>query len=278
MFTGQRNKFFSQNAEASEAGQVKTELSEIDNPKEQSDDARNIIDDYPELEYFELYDKEINPEETDELGNASLGEDTDAMDVEDSVEENKEDNKTTVKSVNGLITLNGWDWYKNHKSEYRCCYQYNDNKRKIASMLMKTIWDLTKLKILNAAQFVCPLVLKDDSKVANEDNTPTHVALTITKSCKDSQGRKIKFMKVERKRKPPQHSNTIAICAKIIYDHYPADRLIEWFEFNKLMGVDKIMMYRYNISKNAQKVLDYYEINGFLETIEYDYPLKSELF
>lgn len=178
-------------------------------------------------------------------------------------------------NVRGIITFNGWEFFRNHKDDYYCCYKYPDNRRNVSPVLKKNIWDLTYLKIINAVQVICPLIPGNVINAGQNVKMPSQVALSATNVCRDTRKARIKYIKLEEKRDSPKGNNSIAVCSKIIYNDYPAGRLVEWFEFNKLMGVDKVMMFRFNVSREGQKVLDHYETEGFLETIEYDYPMKS---
>ena len=188
--------------------------------------------------------------------------------------DDKNDNKSI--DVRGIITFNGWEFFRSHDNSYHCCYKYENNRRSTSPMLKKNVFDLTFLKIINAIQVVCPLVPGNDLSPYASSETPIEVALSKTKVCRDTKQGRIKFIKLVKKTVSSKGNNSIAICSKIIYNHYPPSRLIEWFEFNKLMGVDKVMMFRYNVSKEGDIVLDYYEKTGFLETVEYDYPMKSK--
>ncbi|EDW78310.1 uncharacterized protein Dwil_GK16240 [Drosophila willistoni] len=44
-----------------------------------------------------------------------------------------------------------------------------------------------------------------------------------------------------------------------------SERLIEWFEMQRLMGATRIYAYMYDVHPSVQRVLDYYQHEGFLE-------------
>ncbi|XP_053379620.1 uncharacterized protein LOC123527009 [Mercenaria mercenaria] len=211
----------------------------------------------------------------------------------------------------GIITLNGWEGYQFAKARYYCCYRYDNNVTSVAvrernnhkvdkrkrktkhaekhtnqennsigikssPMLWKNIWNMHIFKIIKAAQFVCPLIPMESGGTvtmgsdANKNKFPTKVALSDKENCKNE--KILKYIDIERQ--PPRRKDSIAVCPKLVYGNYSADRLIEWFEFNKLMGVDKIMLFTYNIVDDIKVVLDHYVKEGLLITREFDIPAK----
>ena len=52
---------------------------------------------------------------------------------------------------------------------------------------------------------------------------------------------------------------------------------IEWMEYNKAMGVEKMLAYTYNLTQQALAVLWYYEKTGFLELRKFDLPNQGTL-
>lgn len=74
---------------------------------------------------------------------------------------------------------------------------------------------------------------------------------------------------------PKRHH--IGLCGKLIYGNIDGDRLIEWFEFLKLVGVDHVIAYPYNItSQYAKKVLQHYQADGLLQLVPgFDFPEKG---
>ena len=65
------------------------------------------------------------------------------------------------------------------------------------------------------------------------------------------------------------HHTDLAVCTKLTYDSVNAASLVEWFEAQRLLGVDKVITYPFQLdaNPNAKKVLKYYEAVGFLEVI-----------
>ncbi|KAL4240925.1 hypothetical protein ACF0H5_001708 [Mactra antiquata] len=72
----------------------------------------------------------------------------------------------------------------------------------------------------------------------------------------------------------PENSSRIGICAKLAFGNLDARRLVEWFEVQRLFGVDMIIAYRYNLNSQAGKVFNYYEKLGISKLYEFDIPEK----
>jgi hypothetical protein len=53
--------------------------------------------------------------------------------------------------------------------------------------------------------------------------------------------------------------------------------IVEWFEAQRILGVDKVVTYPYRVNANALKVLKYYESVGCLDIINgFDLPEVGE--
>lgn len=67
------------------------------------------------------------------------------------------------------------------------------------------------------------------------------------------------------------------MCAKIAYGSVDAQKLIEWFEVNRLLGVDKVYIHTYKLNNLAMKVLEYYESIGIAMVFKgYSVPEKGK--
>lgn len=71
--------------------------------------------------------------------------------------------------------------------------------------------------------------------------------------------------------------NDLAICVKGIWGSLDPDRLIEWVEFNRLLGVKKIIVYDSLLTGASVKVVNYYQQQGFLTVIPFDLARKMAL-
>ncbi|CAC5362039.1 unnamed protein product [Mytilus coruscus] len=77
---------------------------------------------------------------------------------------------------------------------------------------------------------------------------------------------------------PEIKENGFGICAKIAYNYLNPLHLIEWFEYQKMMGVDMVLISLQSLNKDAYKVLRYYEREGITTLISFpnDMPGKLE--
>ena len=68
----------------------------------------------------------------------------------------------------------------------------------------------------------------------------------------------------------------LAICLKATHGSLNATKLVEWFEFNRLLGVDKFLVYETAVHGPARRVLDYYRSKGLVDLIPYHFPLSMQ--
>nr|XP_045581618.1 uncharacterized protein LOC123745283 isoform X1 [Procambarus clarkii] len=67
---------------------------------------------------------------------------------------------------------------------------------------------------------------------------------------------------------------TVAVCGPALY-YYHQDfsfRLVEWLELLRAMGISRVFLYETDVHPNMEKVLRYYESQGFVEVTKYSYP------
>lgn len=159
-----------------------------------------------------------------------------------------------------LIVLVGWFNFTLFNSSLQCCLLLGNDSAVCTTNAKRLIWTQINNQPLMAAKFFCPIP-KPLFGVPVKGAT-----LSLPKeNC-----RKKKFLAVEYlKRQPP---NSIAVCAKIIYGTMSAQRLIEWFEIQKFAGVDKVLMYYYNLNTEAMRVLRQYHKDGFVDLRPFDFP------
>lgn len=74
---------------------------------------------------------------------------------------------------------------------------------------------------------------------------------------------------------PTREIGKMAICAKIAYGSLLPQRLIEWFEYQRLMGVNKVLTMVQYLNDDAYRVLQYYKTIGFGEIDEFPSPLPG---
>ncbi|XP_071153870.1 uncharacterized protein [Mytilus edulis] len=71
--------------------------------------------------------------------------------------------------------------------------------------------------------------------------------------------------------------NKFAICAKIAYNYLNPLYLIEWFEYQKMMTVDTVLMFIQDINQDAYAVLKYYEREGIATLIPYPSKMPGKI-
>ncbi|KAK3588359.1 hypothetical protein CHS0354_005624 [Potamilus streckersoni] len=74
----------------------------------------------------------------------------------------------------------------------------------------------------------------------------------------------------------PHGNVTIAICTKQAYGNLNPSLVVEWLEYNRNMGVDKVITFvdASNLIQNTSEILRYYEKMGFVDIIPYDLPMR----
>lgn len=71
--------------------------------------------------------------------------------------------------------------------------------------------------------------------------------------------------------------DTIHICVKPL--HFLFDRkdwIIEWMEFNRLLGVSHFYMYNKSVSETLSCTLNYYVRQGLITLIRWKMPFLSQ--
>ena len=80
-------------------------------------------------------------------------------------------------------------------------------------------------------------------------------------------------------RHTPRDSNvpTLAVCVKAAIGNLNEMRLIEWIEFQRLLGINKIAIYDSAVTGQAINVLDYYTKQGLVDQLPFNYLLKMHM-
>ena len=161
-----------------------------------------------------------------------------------------------------VIWLNGWQRQSVRGSLFKCCFLLKNNTIvEIQSNRRNTQYP----SAIRAVQYVCPSVVESNLiKLAS-------VVLGNKKCPVDS-----KYY-VKLNIGPTERNSKLAICTKLTYDSVDPIPIVEWFEAQRVLGVDKVVTYPYRLNANALKVLKYYESIGFLDIINGFYlPEVSE--
>lgn len=79
--------------------------------------------------------------------------------------------------------------------------------------------------------------------------------------------------------KPEVVPGGIALCAKMAFGHeLKANRLVEWFELQRLMGVDKIQLFDLGNTQEVYNVTRHYQDSGFLIFLPLKLPGETRFF
>ncbi|XP_037931758.1 uncharacterized protein LOC119666547 [Teleopsis dalmanni] len=67
--------------------------------------------------------------------------------------------------------------------------------------------------------------------------------------------------------------SSFAVCVKSTFYSYVdmSARLVEWLELLRLLGVEKVFMYKLQLHANVEKVLNHYESTGFVQLSPFTY-------
>lgn len=159
-----------------------------------------------------------------------------------------------------LIVLSGWLNYNYVNSTLLCCLLLGNDSIVSYMNEKRMIWTQVSKQPLMAVKFFCnvPRVLYGIKVKGSTVSLPQEQCMNK------------KFMAVEFLNQ--QLEDSFAICAKIAYGGLSAQRLIEWLEIQKYIGVDKVLVYFYNLNEEAMRVLLKYNRDGFVELLPFDYP------
>lgn len=72
---------------------------------------------------------------------------------------------------------------------------------------------------------------------------------------------------------PERSPGSLGLCSKVNHNSPDPDQILEWFEVQRIVGVDRIVVYDMgDNSPDLNRVLEYYESTGLLERQAYDLP------
>lgn len=164
------------------------------------------------------------------------------------------------------IVLVGWIKYALINSTLHCCLLLGNDTIVSSINVKRMVWMQVHKQPLMAVKFFCPV----PKALANAKVTGATMSLP-QENCQHK-----KFMAVEYLKRQPDES--LALCAKIAYGTMSAQRLIEWLEIQKYMGVDTVLMYYYNLNSETMRVLLQYNSEGFVDLRPFDYPNSGRSF
>ncbi|VDI70485.1 Hypothetical predicted protein [Mytilus galloprovincialis] len=160
-----------------------------------------------------------------------------------------------------IITVIGWEENISKYKYYTCCVRLLEGKRVAIQSTQKFVYHSDADSYLNRVQFSCPISL--ESRSIEGVSIITH----FTKTChKDA-----KFY-------IPVHmplQGELAVCGTFIYGSLSANLLLEWFEVQRIIGVEKIVTYTFELNKEAMKICEHYESIGLTVLVRIaDFPYR----
>ncbi|XP_041369947.1 uncharacterized protein LOC121383915 [Gigantopelta aegis] len=106
-------------------------------------------------------------------------------------------------------------------------------------------------------QFLC---------VVPGNRSVTNVSLTSSK-CSDNVGDYVPVIY------PQSVLGGLAICAKTAFEKGPVpERFVEWVEIQRLLGVDKILLFNLGVPEKLEQVFRFYHNLGILDIVPYELP------
>ena len=167
------------------------------------------------------------------------------------------------KSLGGVV-MNIWETQKFRNRPMFCCYLYEDGKIHKGQVSRKTLF---LNNTLTAVQVLCK---------AEENNIlKRQVGVTLVYGNDMCLPNVSIYVKVEHP-KPCILDFCLAICAKIAYGYVNPEMIIEWLEYNRYMGVSHVVVFTYNLTSKSMDVLQFYQNQGFVQLLPFDFPAKSK--
>lgn len=93
--------------------------------------------------------------------------------------------------------------------------------------------------------------------------SPTHVAI----AARANLGSITSFQPIRNINIPTTYPYEFTICISVMYDYKSVLNLVQSMEMFRLLGAQRVVIYKTNCDSDTQKVLDYYEKSGFVEVI-----------
>ncbi|KAK6177900.1 hypothetical protein SNE40_012772 [Patella caerulea] len=175
----------------------------------------------------------------------------------------------STKQLN--IVLSGLDSTRGY-GKFVCCISRSDGSMLTTpaqfyhkyshNQFLPVITQLFYQAEYDATQYVCNVQQKD------EGVKDVNISLTTT-TCSDNAADYLPIKPQE------QVKQGLAVCAKVAYGHLlKPSRLIEWFEMQKILGVDKILVFDLACGDDVKTVFKHYVDEGLLEVQPYSLPGK----
>lgn len=174
---------------------------------------------------------------------------------------------------NKVIAVQGWEHISSSRNTFLCCIVLHNETEFCVNVVKKTFSDFNVP--LNSASCVCPVNFNQ-----SEIRSLTIISQLALEKILKQWGSVFKAY--------PNHyiaitpvmygkDGGLAICSQITYGDTDASMLVEWFETQKLLGIDKIMTHTYQLNSEAMQVLEHYESEGYLLLVkDFEFPEKGK--
>ena len=159
------------------------------------------------------------------------------------------------------IRLNGWEGNKHRNVQKKCCYLWTNNKTTSFVNPLRSFWKLSPN--LMATQYTCPI----KGPFAEVRGVNINFKKAPCPSGKD------KYASQDIAQAQPKGS--FAICVKIVFGDVDVKSLVHWIEYHRELKVNHIYMHIYNISSQAQTVINRYVREGFIKARPFNYPWQN---
>lgn len=165
-------------------------------------------------------------------------------------------------------------WVKGKSKKYFCCFVLLNGTGYCVSVLA-TFTDYSNIP-LHSVDVVCPM---------DKNESLVKFVTVISESWLTNVWKKSEAVSLFQNNKnsfisptpaTDAYVNGLAICSHITYKTANAAHLIEWFEAQRLLGIDKIMTFTYKLNAEAMRVLEFYESEGLLVIMrDFSFPEKG---
>ncbi|XP_052062398.1 uncharacterized protein LOC127702299 [Mytilus californianus] len=170
--------------------------------------------------------------------------------------------KKMEEQKDNIVTVIGWEEKKNHFSKFKCCFRLQKGKRMVIKSKKWYIYSYPN-SLLRRVQFTCPI--STESKSIEGVSIITDFKRTCHKESKY-------YIQVQT---PLQ--GELAVCTTVLYGSLSAELLLEWFEVQRIIGVEKTVTYTFELNKDAMKICEYYESIGFTVLVRVaDFPAREK--